>query len=361
MRAIFAALGCSAFAAAVGLGLGCDPASAESRSISFDSGAAAPTAEPGSVAANPREDEEINPRLLRRFQPIEAPKPPATKVDAARVVLGDKLFHDTSLSADGSVACASCHPIDKYGADARPTSLGIAAQHGARNAPTVLNASFQFRMFWDGRSENLEDQAKHPILNPAEMGLVDAKAVVRTLSSNPEYAYMFHDAFPEQERPITFDNYAVAVAAFERTLVTRSRWDQFLEGDTKALSLDEKRGLKTFLNAGCMVCHTGKMLGGSMYERVGVVEAWPNQEDPGRFAVTKDESDRMMFKVPTLRNVAETAPYFHDGSAATLDQAVRMMGKHQLGLELEQDEVASIIAWLKSLTGPLPKRPSAAK
>jgi len=282
---------------------------------------------------------------------------PATPAEAAKVALGRKLFHDKSLSSDGSIACSSCHDLARFGADGRATSLGVGGQVGARNAPTVLNAGAQFRMFWDGRAATLEEQAKGPVLNPGEMGMPDGETVAKRLASSAEYRTLFARAFPDMEKPVTFDNYAIAIAAFERTLVTRGRWDAFLEGDSSALTAEEKRGLKTFLNAGCMVCHTGKMLGGSMYERVGVVEPWPNQTDPGRYAVTKDEGDRMMFKVPTLRNIAETAPYFHDGSAKTLDDAVRMMGKHQLGLELTPEEVSAIVVWLTSLTGRLPEPP----
>ena len=310
------------------------------------------------ATAEPAPSVEVSPRLLRRFQPLPEAVPPASPVEAARVDLGRKLFHDKSLSSDGSVACSTCHDLSRFGADGRATSLGVGGQQGPRNAPTVYNAGAQFRMFWDGRAADLEEQAKGPILNPREMGMSDGDAVAKRLAASPAYRTLFTKAFPEASPAVSFDNYAIAVAAFERTLVTRGRWDKFLEGDQSALTLEEKRGLKTFLNAGCMVCHTGKMLGGSMYERVGVVEPWPNQTDPGRYAVTKDEGDRMMFKVPTLRNVAETAPYFHDGSAKSLDDAVRMMGKHQLGLDLAPDETTAIVAWLKSLTGALPKQPA---
>jgi cytochrome c peroxidase len=170
----------------------------------------------------------------------------------------------------------------------------------------------------------------------------------------PEYVNRFKQAFPDESDPVTFDNVGKAIGAFERTLMTPSRWDDYLRGNEAALTDPELEGLKIFTNIGCMVCHTGEFVGGAMYQKVGVVEPWPNQKDQGRFEVTKQEVDRMMFKVPTLRNIAETAPYFHDGSAPTLDVAVRMMGKHQLGLNLSDREITSIVTWLGSLTGKLP-------
>jgi len=164
----------------------------------------------------------------------------------------------------------------------------------------------------------------------------------------------FRTAFPDASEPVTLDNTGQAIGAFERGLVTPSRWDDYLRGDTNALTNAEKGGLKTFLDSGCMVCHTGRYLGGSMFERVGAVEPWPNQKDQGRSVVTGRSEDAMMFKVPTLRNIAKTAPYFHDGSAATLDEAVKRMGRHQLGIELSPAEVNSIATWLESLTGEIP-------
>jgi cytochrome c peroxidase len=342
-----ARLWCAFGTAIVAAATGCERSEIEPRAARDD--AAAVEAMP--VPARADSSVDISPRLLRRFQPIAAAPPPASPVEAARATLGRRLFEDRSLSADGTVACSSCHDLSRFGTDGSAVSTGIGGRLGSRNAPTVFNAGGQFRMFWDGRAASLEEQAKGPILNPAEMGMPDGDAVTRKLRADSTYRALFAQAFPADADAITFDNFAVAVAAFERTLVTRSRWDAFLEGDEGALDFDEKRGLKTFLNAGCMVCHTGKLLGGSMYERVGVVEPWPNQADLGRYMVTKDEGDRMMFKVPSLRNVAGTAPYFHDGSAKTLDDAVRMMGRHQLGLELSDDETKSIVVWLKSLTG----------
>ena len=271
------------------------------------------------------------------------------------VDLGRQLFYDPRLSKGGDLSCNSCHNLGDYGVDHQRFSLGDHGQHGARNAPTVYNAAGFFVQFWDGRAPNVEEQAKGPIVNPVEMAMPDGAHVVATLKGIPGYVGAFHDAFPSESDAVTFDNVGRALGAFERGLVTPGRWDDFLRGNGSALSAAEKEGLKTFLNAGCMVCHTGPFLGGSMFERVGVVEPWPNQDDHGREQVTHVPGDAMMFKVPTLRNVEHTAPYFHDGSATTLEDAVRMMGRHQLGLELSDAEVGSIVTWLKSLTGELPR------
>jgi cytochrome c peroxidase len=299
-------------------------------------------------------EDDINPRLLRRFQPLAVTRaegaPPAELVD-----LGRALYFDTRLSRDKSLSCNSCHSLDQYGVDNHKTSTGFNGKLGTRNSPSVYNAAGHFAQFWDGRAADVEAQAKGPILNPDEMAMPDAKAVVTTLKAIPGYASLFSRAFPNQTADaVTYDNVGVAIGAFERGLMTPGRWDDFLRGNKDALNAEERKGLKTFLNSGCMVCHTGAYLGGSMFERVGVVEPWPNQADQGRQGVTKSAADKMLFKVPSLRNVEKTAPYFHDGSAATLEDAVKMMGKHQLGLELSADETASIVTWLKSLTGPLP-------
>jgi cytochrome c peroxidase len=240
--------------------------------------------------------------------------------------------------------------------DGRVTSPGTHGTLGTRNSPTVYNAAGFFAQFWDGRAPDVETQAAGPILNSVEMALPDEEHGVRVLKSMPAYVDAFKAAFPDEKEPVTFANLGRAIGAFERRLTTPSRWDEFLRGNESALTASELEGLKIFTNIGCMVCHTGELVGGSMYQKVGVVEPWPNQKDQGRFEITKQDGDRMMFKVPTLRNVARTAPYFHDGSAATLDAAVRKMGKHQLGLALSEQEVESIVAWLGSLTGELPRQ-----
>lgn len=307
------------------------------------------------AAAPPAPSKEFNPRLLRRFKPVrellaEGPPPSPAQVD-----LGRMLFFETRLSKNGTQSCNSCHALSNYGVDGQPTSPGFDGTRGGRNSPTVYHAAGYFAQFWDGRAMDVEEQAKGPILNPIEMGMKDAAQVEQTLRAIPGYEDAFKKAFPTEKSPLNYTNVGRAIGAFERGLVTPSRWDAFLKGDKTALNAAEVEGLRVFTNVGCMVCHTGEFLGGSMYEKVGAVEPWVNQKDPGRYNVTKDERDRMVFKVPTLRNIEKTGPYFHDGSATTLPQAVQMMGRHQLGLELSEQEVASIVTWLNTLTGDLPQ------
>lgn len=299
----------------------------------------------------------FNPRLLRRFQPArETIQGNAGEPSPALVELGRMLYFEKRLSKNQELSCNSCHRLDHYGVDSERTSVGDQGQRGERNAPTVFHAAAQFEQFWDGRAADVETQALGPILNPNEMAAPSAEYVTKVLESMPAYVAAFGRAFPDERNPIAFANVGKAIGAFERGLTTRSRWDDFLEGNKTALTGQELLGLKLFTNLGCMVCHTGELLGGSMYEKVGTVEAWPNQSDPGRYAVTRLEGDRMLFKVPTLRNVSETAPYFHDGRVESLDRAVRLMGKHQLGLELHQGEVDAIVTWLGSLKGELPQK-----
>jgi cytochrome c peroxidase len=298
---------------------------------------------------------DINPRLLRRFQPLRSQlETPNNSLTTAKVELGRALFYDARLSKNQDVSCNTCHNLAAYGVDGLPTSQGHRGQHGTRNAPTVYNAAGHFAQFWDGRMETVEQQALGPILNPLEMALPSEKEGLRVLKSIPQYREWFKQAFPQEPDPITFVNVGYAIGAFERGLTTPSRWDDYLRGNQAALDARELEGLKLFTNIGCMVCHTGEFVGGAMYQKVGIVEAWPNQKDQGRFEVTKQETDRMMFKVPSLRNIAKTAPYFHDGSVATLDEAVRRMARYQLGLTLSDDEVSQLLAWLGSLTGQLP-------
>jgi cytochrome c peroxidase len=300
---------------------------------------------------------EFNPRLLRRFLPArETIASGEGEPSEPLIELGRMLYHEKRLSKSQELSCNNCHQLERYGVDAQKTSPGHRGQRGERNSPTVYHAAANFEQFWDGRALNVETQALAPILNPVEMAAPSQEYVVNVLESMPEYVAAFDNAFPGQQKPLTFSNVGNAIGAFERKLTTRSRWDKYLEGDRAALTQHEVQGLKLFTNLGCMVCHTGELLGGSMYEKVGAVEPWPNQRDQGRFSVTQREGDRMMFKVPTLRNVSETAPYFHDGFSDNLEHAVTMMGRHQLGLELETAEVGAIVVWLRSLKGDLPAR-----
>lgn len=307
-----------------------------------------------SRSAAPRTN-SISPRLLRRFRPLrdtsESTDDPSSN---AKIELGRRLFFDRRLSQRRKTSCNSCHDLANYGVDGDATSTGDRGERGRRNAPSVYHAAAHFAQFWDGRAPTVEEQVKGPILEPLEMAMSSQERVMLRLAAIPEYRSAFAAAFPGDRSPVSFANLGRAIGAFERKLVTPSRWDRYLSGDRRALSAREIEGLRVFTNVGCMVCHTGELLGGTSYQRVGDVEPWPNQNDQGRFEVTGDPADRMMFKVPSLRNVAKTAPYFHDASANTLDEAVRMMGRHQLGLDLLPSEVHTIVAWLQSLTGELP-------
>ena len=297
---------------------------------------------------------EINPRLLRRFKPLRAlADHREDPVLIARAELGKQLFFDPRLSRDGAHACNSCHRLDRGGADQRPLSLGVGDKRGARNTPTVYNAAWHVAQFWDGRASSLEEQVRGPIFNPDEMAMRTAAEVVQVIERIPGYVAGFRRAFPGE--PLDFERVTRAIAAFEQTLATPSRWDRYLRGDRTALTRAELDGLKLFADVGCVQCHTGELVGASMFQKIGVAEQWPNQADPGRYAVTRRPEDRMVFKVPSLRNVAVTAPYFHDGSVAELAEAVRMMGRFQLGAELTGHEVELILAWLRTLTGEPPR------
>jgi cytochrome c peroxidase len=319
--------------------------------------AAAATAEPTAGTASRSEPGEVNPRLLRRFKPVRKTLSLAdAPASAALTDLGRMLFFDKRLSKDHDLSCNSCHALDKFGVDNQATSVGAKGVRGRRNSPSVFNAAGHFTAFWDGRAGNVEEQAKGPILNPAEMGMPDAASVVAVLQKIPGYVTAFQAAFPEDKSPLTYDNVGRAIGAFERSLVTPSRWDNYLAGDRAALTAQEITGLKLFTDLGCMTCHTGEFVGGSMFQKVGVAAKWPNQADQGRFELTKSDADHMMFKVPSLRNVAKTGPYFHDGSAKTLEEAIEMMGRYQIGEELNPKDIAAIATWLGSLTGELPAK-----
>ncbi|MCG8352902.1 MAG: cytochrome-c peroxidase [Chloroflexales bacterium] len=269
------------------------------------------------------------------------------------ITLGRMLYYEPRISVNQQVSCNSCHALDQYGVDGLPTSVGHDGQSGSRNAPTVYNAALHIAQFWDGRSPDVEDQAKGPIVNPIEMGMPSGDDVTAALRAISGYDPLFAAAFPNDPDPITYENAATAIGAFERRLLTPSRFDQFLEGDTSQLSEQEQRGLTTFVTVGCATCHNNAAVGGMMYQKLGIVQAYIT-DDLGRFDITGQENDRYVFKVPSLRNIAETTPYLHDGSITTLDEMVRMMGRHQLGRELTDTQVNDIIAFLESLTGEIP-------
>lgn len=303
-------------------------------------------------AQRPAPAEDAN---LKLFAPLPetVPAKSAGPVEA-QVALGRMLYYETRLSRSQTISCNSCHELAKYGVDGAPVSQGFKGQLGGRNSPTVYNAAAHFVQFWDGRAADVEGQAKGPILNPVEMAMPSEGAATAVLQSIPEYVAAFQKAFPGEKQPVTFDNMALAIGTFERGLLTPSRWDRYLKGDGSALTAEERAGFHTFTSAGCMNCHSGALLGGNLYQKIGVMKPYPDESDPGRFQVTKVESDRMMFKVPSLRNVARTAPYFHTGKVGTLDQAVAQMADYQLDKQLSPAEIASIVTFLNTLTGEIP-------
>ncbi|MEQ1503596.1 MAG: cytochrome c peroxidase [Myxococcota bacterium] len=296
----------------------------------------------------------VAPTSTAAFAPLPADMHGDTPSSAELVTLGRALYFEPRMSLNQQIACNSCHPLDKYGADGEPTSPGHKGVRGTRNSPTTYNAALHLAQFWDGRAATVEDQAKGPVLNPVEMAMPDAGFVLEVLKSIPGYQPMFAAAFPGEADPITYDNFAKAVGAFERGLVTQnSKFDQYLGGKTDAMTPAEVAGLELFVATGCTACHAGATVGGAMYQKLGLVNAYETK-DLGRFEVTKNEADKFMFKVPSLRNVTHTGPYFHDGSIASLDEAVKKMAHHQLGKELTDAEVASIVGFLDTLTGDLP-------
>jgi len=292
-------------------------------------------------------------------EPI-TPLPESISLDARKVALGNRLFHDPRLSRDNSVACASCHALDKGGVDGRERSIGIGGQTVDVNAPTVFNSGFNFRQFWNGRAESLEDQIDGPLNHPAEMGS-SWPEVIGKLKNDAAYVSTFAAIYPDGIQAKTIKD---AIATFERALITpNSRFDKYLRGKRGALTADELGGYRLFRSYGCIACHQGVNIGGNMFERLGVMGDYFKDRgnvtpaDLGRFNVTKNEEDKHMFKVPSLRNVALTAPYFHDGSAVTLEQAVTIMGKYQLGVAIPAGDVALIVAFLKTLTGEYTGKP----
>jgi len=293
--------------------------------------------------------------LLAEARDVFAPLPdkmPGSENDTeALIALGKQLYFETAISVNRTQSCNSCHRLDEKlgGVDNLPTSKGAEGEFGGRNSPTTLNAGFHIAQFWDGRAADLAEQAKGPVLNPIEMGMANEEAVLARLEE-AGYGERFKAVFPKAEQALTYDNYAEAVAAFERTLITRDRFDDFLGGKLDALTAAEADGLKQFIEIGCIDCHNGALLGGDSYEQMGQANAYANKEDLGRFDVTKDEGDKYVFKVPSLRNIALTHPYFHDGKAETLADAVKQMAWLQLDEELSEGQVASIVAFLGSLT-----------
>lgn len=299
--------------------------------------------------------------LQKQAQSLFQALPDRAEIDEANpmregeIALGQMLYFDPRLSLSGNISCNTCHNLATYGVDNSAKSLGVDAQPGGRNAPTVLNAALNATQFWDGRAQDVEEQAGGPMLNPIEMALPDEAAAVQRIADVPEYRDLFAEVYGEDG--VTFKHMTHAIGAFERTLMTPSAFDAFIEGDSEALNDKQLLGLQAFIDNGCVACHRGVNLGGDQFQKFGLVKGpyWQftgsTEQDSGRFEVTQAENDKFIFRVPTLRNVAHTYPYFHDGSVYSLHNAVHIMAMAQLGKELPQADIDNMVAFLESLSG----------
>lgn len=303
---------------------------------------------------------DLRATALEIFKPLPSTTPSVANnpITPEKILLGKALFFDPRISASGVFSCNSCHNLATGGDDNLETSIGHGWQKGPRNSPTALNAVFNVAQFWDGRAEDLKAQAKGPVQAGVEMANTPAQ-VVTTLKSMPDYVAWFKASFPGEEDPVTFDNFAKAIEAFEATLVTPAPFDAFLNGDDNAMTAEQKQGLALFIDKGCSSCHAGINVGGEGYFPFGLIEK-PGadvlpENDKGRFAVTNTADDSYVFRAAPLRNIALTAPYFHSGKVWNLKQAVGIMGTAQLGEELNEQEVDQIVAFLDSLTGKIPE------
>ena len=305
-------------------------------------------------------DVELMNKAKAIFGPLPASMPsPENPITPEKVKLGNVLFWEPRISIDGTVSCAKCHPVGLYAADGLRKAIGNNCKVNPRNAPTIFNAASQISEHWIGNRTSVEDQAKQALIGPPAFGMPDYGSVEKVLKGMKGYVAMFKAAFPNEKDPVTVDNFAKAVGAFERTLMTPAPFDDFMQGNGNALTAQQKRGLQTFMDTGCLTCHFSPYLGGQMYQKFGVFEPYEKYTkskpvDEGRFAVTKNPSDKFFFKVPVLRNVAETPPYFHDGSVDKLADAVMIMAKIQLAKNLTQEQAGDIAAFLASLTGRIP-------
>ncbi|MGD0915661.1 MAG: cytochrome c peroxidase [Thermodesulfobacteriota bacterium] len=312
-----------------------------------------------SLAANEDED------LLKQANQIFGVLPKAVvseknPITPEKVHLGKILFYETRISIDGTISCSKCHPISLYGADGLRKAIGNNCKTNPRNSPTIFNAAGQISEHWIGNRIDVEDQAKQSVIGPPSFGMPSYEVVEKRLKEIKGYINLFRKTFPKDDDPITIDNFAKAVGAFERTLITPSSFDTFLKGKKEALKEEEKRGLRTFIEVGCIMCHSGAYVGGQVYQNFGLIEPYwkytKSQEiDEGRKTVTMNEKDQYVFKVPMLRNVAKTSPYFHDGSVDRLDAAEFIMGKVQLGRDLTRSQLEDTGSFLRSLTGNIPE------
>tara|TARA_R110000850_G_scaffold9196_25_gene34032 strand:- start:217 stop:1245 length:1029 start_codon:yes stop_codon:yes gene_type:complete len=302
------------------------------------------------------EEVKVDRAMLGLFQPLpESVENPDNPFTEDKINLGRMLYFDKRLSADRTISCASCHHLESYGDNGARVPKGINGLTGDRNSPTVYNAALHISQFWDGREPDVEHQAMGPPLNGIEMGMKDGAHVESVLKTIPGYVELFGKVFPEDPDSITFENMGKAIGAFERKLLTPSPFDAFLKGDEDALTNEQKQGLNTFITTGCITCHNGAGVGGHMYQKVGLVSPWePPLEDTGREKVTGNEADRFFLKVPSLRNITETGPYMHHGEVRDLREMVKKMAFHQLGREISDDDIKSIVVFLGALKGELP-------
>ncbi|GAP41996.1 cytochrome c peroxidase [Lentimicrobium saccharophilum] len=294
------------------------------------------------------------------FKPLPAEAlNPENPLTPEKVALGKALYYDNRLSLNQTQSCNTCHDLKTFGVDNLPTSPGDNGMPGTRNSPTVLNAALHFLQFWDGRNKDVEEQAGGPVMNPAEMNMPSEAVVMDRLAADGRYVEMFAAAFPEEKNPVTFTNMRNAIGAFERTLLTPARFDKFLAGDRQALTEAELNGLGAFIGTGCTACHNGALLGGNMFQKYplfGTHKEYTGSDvdDTGRMQVTKNEADRDLYKVPSMRNIAETWPYLHDGSVKELDKTIDIMARAELNKTLTPQQIIDIEAFLKTLTGKVP-------
>jgi len=303
--------------------------------------------------------------LIKMASQILGPLPPSmpseqNPITPEKVKLGKMLFYEPRISVDGTVSCAKCHPIALYAADGLRKSVGHNCKENPRNDPTVFNAASQISEHWIGNRTSVEDQAKQAVTGPPAFGMPSYESVEKVLREYKEYETLFKAAFPSDKEPVNIDNFARAIGAFERTLITPAPFDAFLKGEKNALTAQQKNGLGAFMEQGCAGCHFSPYVGGQMYQKFGLFEPYQKytkseKVDEGRFAVTKKENDKYVFKVPVLRNVAMTPPYFHDGSVDKLADAVWIMGKIQLGKDLPKEQLQDVVAFLHVLTGKIPE------
>lgn len=321
-------------------------------------GFAASSASPGQPAKTA--DDAVWERANLLFDPLpEAAPSPQNPLSEAKIALGKRLYFDPQLSEKGNVSCNSCHDLATYGVDNLPFSPGDDGELGGRNSPTVLNAALHVAQFWDGRAADVEEQAGMPVLNPVEMAIPTEEFLLERLAALPGYPEAFAAAFPDDVPALTYTHIRLALGAFERTLLTPSRFDAYLEGDRSVLDERERAGLERFMGLGCAACHNGVTVGARFFRKFGLNDSYwvhthSKRPDEGRYLETGDPDDRYVFKVASLRNVAETAPYFHDGSVATLPEAIKIMVALQVGVDLTDEEAGEIAAFLGSLTGEVP-------